>query len=366
MATTTANKAAATRFVEAFNTDNWDLVHEVVDADFVLHHPAGGTMQLGPQGMVAVWRHFKAAIPNAWHPIPVMIAEGDYLANLLPTYGTFDGDPHQGIPATGQWLEYGMVNIVRFAAGKLVEAWFGMDPLIEMRQMGAIPSPPARQLTQAEQANIGVFFTTVDGDGMDYDNVVAFGDVVIAMGPSQFRPDAKTRWVEMYRVVDSTLTQLYTHEFSTDPPYGGGQLADSGRSRAVVETFFREVLRNHNLAALPDLAFEHILVHPTGMPCEAGFYGLLGVEGWLWEQWHAFPNLSVTENLSVAVGDVVAVHWTAQGVSRAHFMGLPPTGERMSFWGVSMFRIEDEKIAEIWETRDTLGVLRQLEADPKG
>ena len=100
--TSDANKAVATRFIEVFNTDAWDLLPELVAPDFVLHHPMGGTMQLGPEGMAKVWSHFKAALPDSFHPIPVLITDGDYLANLLPTYGTFDGQPHQGIPPTGR------------------------------------------------------------------------------------------------------------------------------------------------------------------------------------------------------------------------------------------------------------------------
>jgi hypothetical protein len=38
-----------------------------------------------------------------------------------------------------------MVNIVRLEGGKLVEAWFGMGPLVEMQQMGAAPPLPPRQ-----------------------------------------------------------------------------------------------------------------------------------------------------------------------------------------------------------------------------
>ncbi len=42
---------------------------------------------------------------------------------------------------------------------------------------------------------------------------------------------------------------------------------------------------------------------------------------------------------------------------------LPPTGEAVEYTGVSMYRIEDGKIAEIWEARNTLSIMRQL--DPK-
>ena len=151
------SKATATRFIEAFNTADWDTVREVVAPNYVFHHPVGGTVQAGPEGMVAAWSDFKAALPDSWHPIPVMIAEGDYLAVLLPTYGHFTGEPYHGAPPTGKWLEYGMVNIVRFEDGKLAENWFGMDPLAERQQMGTAPSLPPRQLSATEKVNIELF-----------------------------------------------------------------------------------------------------------------------------------------------------------------------------------------------------------------
>jgi predicted ester cyclase len=215
------NRAAAARFIEVFNSDAWDVLRDVVASEFVLHHPMGGTMQLGPEGMKAVWSHFKAALPDAWHPIPVMITEGDYLANLLPTYGNFTGDPHQGIPPTGEWLEYGMVNIVRLEDGRLVEGWFGMDPLVEMQQMGAVPASPPRQLSPTETANVELFETTVNTSGLEYDNVTAFGDVVVALGPPQYAEDTKVRSLEIYSLVDGALSLVRSHEFPTIPAFAG-------------------------------------------------------------------------------------------------------------------------------------------------
>ena len=42
---------------------------------------------------------------------------------------------------------------------------------------------------------------------------------------------------------------------------------------------------------------------------------------------------------------------------------LPPTGKTIEYTGASMYRIEDGKIAEIWEARNTLGIMRQLNPD---
>ena len=86
-------KAVATQFIEAFNTNDWDIVRKVVAPDYVYHHPIGGTVQAGPEGMVAAWSSFKSSLPDSWHPIPIMITDIEYLAVLLPTYGNFTGEP---------------------------------------------------------------------------------------------------------------------------------------------------------------------------------------------------------------------------------------------------------------------------------
>jgi len=156
------NKVVATKFIEAFNTDDWDTVRKVVTPNYVYHHSIGGTVHAGPEGMVAAWSSFTSSLPDSWHPIPVMITDRDYLAVLLPTYGDFTGEPYHNIPPNGKWLEYGMVNIVRFEDGLIAENWLGMDPLAEMQQMGAAPMMPPRQLTTIEKDNIELFQKTVN------------------------------------------------------------------------------------------------------------------------------------------------------------------------------------------------------------
>jgi predicted ester cyclase len=353
-------RATATRFIEAFNTADWDTVREVVAPNYVFHHPVGGTVHAGPEGMVAAWSDFKAALPDSWHPIPVMIAEDDYLAVLLPTYGHFTGEPYHGAQPTGKWLEYGMVNIVRFEDGKLAENWFGMDPVAERQQMGAAPSPPLRQLGATEKAHVELFQQTINTAGLEFDSLTAFGDVVVALGPPQHAEDTITRKVEIYRAAKGSLELAYSHEFTTNPPYAGDPSADTELSRALVKRFFKDVLTGHDLDAFAEIASPNILIHPTAMPCEASFYGINGAGGWLGEQWKTFPDLTVTDSFRVAQGDIVAVHWTAQGTSKGNFLMWPPTGNPVEYAGSSMYRVEDSKIAEIWEARNTLSIIRQL------
>lgn len=60
----------ATQFIEAFNTDDWDIVRKVVAPNYVFHHPIGGTVQAGPEGMVAAWSFFKSSLPDSWQSNP--------------------------------------------------------------------------------------------------------------------------------------------------------------------------------------------------------------------------------------------------------------------------------------------------------
>lgn len=357
---TQKHKEIATRFIHAFNTDDWDTVREVVAPNYTFHHPIGGTVQAGPEGMVGVWADFKASLPDSWHPIPVMITEGDFLAVLLPTYGHFTGKPYHGAPPTNKWLEYGMVNIVRFENDKIAENWFGMDPFAEQQQMGAIPSFPPRQLSPSEKENIELFQKTVNTTGSEYDNLTAFGDIVAAMGPPQHGVDSKTRNVEIYKNVNGSLELVYSKEFSINPPYNSDPSVDTESSRQCVKRFIKEVLVEHNLDVIDEMASPNILVHPTAMPCEASYHGQDGLKGWLGEQWKTFPDLTITEYFSVAQGDIVAVHWSAKGTAEGQFLMLPPTGKPVEYTGSSMYRIEKGKIAEIWETRNTLAIMGQM------
>jgi predicted ester cyclase len=359
------NKETATRYIEAFNTNNWNTVREVVSPNFVFHHPIGGTVQAGPEGMVDVWADFKASLPDSWHPIPIMIAEGDFLAVLLPTYGNFTGKPYHGSPPTGKWIEYGMVNIVRFENGKIAENWFGMDPLVEQQQMGAIPMFPSRELNLKEKENLELFQKTICNIN-EFDNLTAFNEVVAALGPPQDKVETSERKVEIYKKINGSFKLDYSNEFTTIPPYNGNPNVDKDQSRSLVEQFLKEVLVEHNQGILTQIASSNILVHPTAMPCEASYYGIEGVGIWLNSQWKSFPDLKIIDYFTVTQGDIVAVYWTAKGTSKDNFLILPPSGKEVKYSGSSMYRIENEKIAEIWETRNTLSIMKQINPEIGG
>ena len=74
----------------------------------------------------------------------------------------------------------------------------------------------------------------------------------------------------------------------------------------------------------------------------------------------AFHGLHVTINDMMADGDRVACRFTARGVNRGEFMGVPPTGKEIRMTGIEIFRLRDGKIAELWGEANLMGLMQEL------
>jgi len=75
---------------------------------------------------------------------------------------------------------------------------------------------------------------------------------------------------------------------------------------------------------------------------------------------NAFEHLNVTVVDMIAQGDEVACRFSARGVHKGEFMGLPPTGREITMTGIEIFRIKDGRIAEIWGEANLMGLMMQL------
>lgn len=74
----------------------------------------------------------------------------------------------------------------------------------------------------------------------------------------------------------------------------------------------------------------------------------------------AFPHIRDTEEELVAEGDKVVVRWRSRGIHQGEFMGVAPTGRDVTFTGMRLFRIAENKIAESWVNIDERGLQEQL------
>jgi len=74
----------------------------------------------------------------------------------------------------------------------------------------------------------------------------------------------------------------------------------------------------------------------------------------------AFPDSVLRVEEEIAEGEKVVVRWTFSGTHKGSFLGIPATGERVTWTGITIYRIVDGRVAEEWGEEDFVGFLRQV------
>jgi steroid delta-isomerase-like uncharacterized protein len=65
---------------------------------------------------------------------------------------------------------------------------------------------------------------------------------------------------------------------------------------------------------------------------------------------------------TITEGDKVVLRWIWHTTHKGEFMGIPATGKRVRFTGMSIARFQDGKLVEGWDEFDLLGLRQQLDA----
>jgi steroid delta-isomerase-like uncharacterized protein len=133
-------------------------------------------------------------------------------------------------------------------------------------------------------------------------------------------------------------------------------MSTSGNA-ALVRRFFEEVWNQGSEAAID----AYIAADAVGNDPSFG----AGREAFRaqWRKWRAaFPNIHFAVEDVIAEGDTVVTRWTLTGTHRGDFMGVPPTGRRVSVTGMSLDHLADGQITSGFDAWDALGLRHQLGA----
>lgn len=74
----------------------------------------------------------------------------------------------------------------------------------------------------------------------------------------------------------------------------------------------------------------------------------------------AFPDLRLDLIGTVAEGDEVMVRWRARGTHTGDALGVPPTGLKTDFRGMSWFRFRDGQIVQGLDSWNQSGLMQAL------
>ncbi len=133
------------------------------------------------------------------------------------------------------------------------------------------------------------------------------------------------------------------------------------QNKALIHRLNEELWNDGNMAAL-DQIFAADFVDRTAFPGSAP--GREGLKQLVTMFGAAFSNTSSTIDDLVAEGNKVAWRWTFRGTHTGPFMGIPATGNTITFTGITIDRIAGGAIVERWNQADMSGLMQQLSTTP--
>ena len=206
-----------------------------------------------------------------------------------------------GIPATGLKTTSVGINISRYEAGKTVEDWSHWDVMGLMQQLGVMT--PARP------------------------------------GPKNYL------WSKASEVT--------------------GEPSDPEANKALIMRFVDEVWNQRNVNVLGEIFITEIIGHNPPIDFIYGPSNIDTLRQSVADYLAAYPSFNVAIDELIAEGDKAVARWTVTATHGGELMGMPPTGNSVSFKGITMYRFADGKVVEMWWAWDTLGMMQQLTAPPE-
>jgi steroid delta-isomerase-like uncharacterized protein len=134
------------------------------------------------------------------------------------------------------------------------------------------------------------------------------------------------------------------------------------QNKALARRFIEELFNQGNTSAADEiLALDFVEREqlPPGIPNNRE-----GVKVLATMLRSAFPDLKATIEDTIAEGDKVVIRMTWSGTHKGEFMGIPPTGKRVSIGVIDVIHMDGGKFVEHWGQMDSMGMMQQIGAIP--
>jgi steroid delta-isomerase-like uncharacterized protein len=128
-----------------------------------------------------------------------------------------------------------------------------------------------------------------------------------------------------------------------------------GPAQNLVTRFYDEVLNEKHVERIDELLAPDFVEHGTP-PLEGRDAFRAFVEGLV----SALPDFRFQVNDWIVEGDRVVARCSATGTHRGVLFGFAPTGKRVSWTAIHIWRVTDGRLAERWSEADRLGIVEQV------
>ena len=132
-------------------------------------------------------------------------------------------------------------------------------------------------------------------------------------------------------------------------------MSELEQNKKIVEMLCVTVFQNHDFSKLDEIMRDDYIQHNEDVP-----QGKAGFKEFFIDMFKVMPDFKYTMKKIIAEGDIVMMYSTTTATHQGEWLGNPPTGNKLDFNVVDIFRIEDGKIAEHWDVADTLKLFTQV------
>ncbi|SCA64182.1 Uncharacterized protein SCG7086_CL_00090 [Chlamydiales bacterium SCGC AG-110-P3] len=127
-------------------------------------------------------------------------------------------------------------------------------------------------------------------------------------------------------------------------------------NKKIVENYMNEVWNRKNIKIVKEVFSDSAVIHsPLGQfksPQEMSDT----VSKWI----TAIPDIQVDLLNTFEDNGIIVSHWKAKGTHQKDFNGIKANGNPVAYQGVSMYRLENNKIIEYWAFLDSWTLEQQM------
>jgi len=127
----------------------------------------------------------------------------------------------------------------------------------------------------------------------------------------------------------------------------------------IVREYTESVFNQHNPGLAPKYLAPGVTWHGQTLGTIEGVDNVTGMlRGFI----GALPDLHAAEQDIVAAGDTVAVRYVVEATHQGNLLGIAPTGRRVRWDAVDIYRLADGMIVEEWAADDATAILYHVGA----
>ncbi len=135
VATQEQNEKTIRRFVEIFNTGDYEALKDFLAPDYAVYNPSGYSESTSREKLIESYKSAGEAFTRFTWSIEDLIASKEKVICRIIATGSSQGGI-EGLPQEPTEFKFSMITIMRLEAGRIVEEWQEDDQLGLARQLG--------------------------------------------------------------------------------------------------------------------------------------------------------------------------------------------------------------------------------------